>query len=142
MAPLNLLSTLPQLTLLHDPDSATSEYALQALQLGCHRFDVRRTDLAGTTLTEPELRDVAARLTGDPVDALVRRDSRYRSLGLDLDGADTNTVVATLVEHPELLVAPILDDGTAAMIGRPRERSEAWAVTGHVVDARPERLAA
>ena len=142
MAPLTLLSPLPSLTLLHNPDSATSEYALQALQLGCQQFDVRRTDLAGSSLSEPELRDLANRLIGDDVDALVRRGSLYAQLGLHLDGADTETVIATLIEHPQLLEAPILDDGTAVMIGRPRERAEAWAVTGHVVDARPARVAA
>ncbi len=142
MAPLNLLSPLPPLTLFHNPDSPTSEYALQALQLGCQQFEVRRTDLAGTAPTEPELRDLASRLTGDDVDALVRRGTLYRELGLDLDGADAETVVAVLAKHPELLEAPILDDGTAVMVGRSLERTEAWAVTGHVVDARPARAAA
>lgn len=142
MAPLTLLSPLPHLTLFHDPDSPSSEWALQALQLGCHQIDVRRVDLAGSRPSESELRDLAQRLTGDDVDQLVRRNARYDALGLDLDGASVEETVAALVEHPELLTAPILDDGTATMIGRPRERSEAWAVTGHVVDARPSRLAA
>ncbi len=141
MAPLTLLSPLPALTLHHDPDSPSSEYALQALQLGSHQVDVHRNGLAGSALNASELRDLAARLTGDPVDALVRRGSLYNALGLDLDGADSETVVATLVDHPELLAAPILDDGTAAMIGDEHGRAEAWAVTGHVVDARPARAA-
>lgn len=142
MAPLTLLSPLPQLTLFHDPDSPSSEWALQALQLGCHQIDVRRVDLAGSRPSESELRDIAQRLTGDAVDQLVRRNHRYEELALDLDGASVEETVATLVEHPELLTSPILDDGSATMIGRPRERSEAWAITGHVVDARPARLAA
>lgn len=141
MAPLTLLNPVPSLTLYHDPDSPTSEYALQALHLGCNVVNVRRVGLAGGAPAETELRDLAARLTGDRVDALVRRGSVYRRLGLDLDGASTDTVVETLITHPELLVTPILDDGTATMIGRPRERAEAWAVTGHVVDARPGRVA-
>jgi arsenate reductase len=136
MAPLTPTSPTPQLTLLHDPDSATSEYALQALHLGSQQFDVRHVTLSDS-LDEAELTELAERLVGDPVDALVHRGAHYRELGLDLDGADTATVVETLVTHPELLEAPILDDGTAAMIGSPRERSEAWAVCGHVVDARP-----
>jgi arsenate reductase len=142
MAPLTLLSPPPQLTLLHNPASPTSEYALQALQLGCQRFDVRRISLSDGRLDEAELLDLAERLVGDPVDALVRRSAQYRKLDLNLDGADAPTVVEALVAHPELLQTPILDDGTAAMIGNPRERSEAWAVTGHVVDASPDRHAA
>ena len=38
-----------------------------------------------------------------------------------------------LLEHPALLQRPILDDGTAAMIGRPRSRAAAWAAAGRVV---------
>jgi arsenate reductase len=41
-------------------------------------------------------------------------------------------VVATLLEHPSLLQRPILDDGTHAMIGRPRSRVAAWAAAGRV----------
>ena len=137
MAPLTLLSPLPALTLYHDPNSPTSEYALQALQLGSHAVDVRRVRLDGYAPAEAELRDLASRLIGDPVDALVRRCSDYETLGLDLDGASTDAVVQTLLAHPELLSTPILDDGTATMIGRPRERAEAWAVTGHVVADTP-----
>ena len=141
MAPLTHVAPTPHLTLLHDPSSPLSEYALQALHLGCQQFDVRHVTLTAR-LDEADLRDIASRLVGDPVDALVHRGAHYRELALDLDGADTATVVETLVEHPELLESPILDDGTAAMIGNSRERSEAWAVCGHVVDARPAALAA
>jgi len=41
-------------------------------------------------------------------------------------------VVEILTEHPELLQRPILDDGTVAMIGRPRSRVATWAETGRV----------
>ena len=142
MAPLTLISPPPELTVFHDPSSPASEYALQALQLGCQRFDVRRTDLASSRPTTAELRDIASRLEGDRVDALVHRGVRYLSLGLDLDDASENTVIDVLTAHPELLSTPILDDGRKTMIGNPRERAEAWAVTGHVVEARPERRAA
>lgn len=134
MAPLSVLPTYP-LTLFHDPNSPDSEFAYEALQLGSHQFDVRRIDLSTSAPSAEELRDLAARLVGDSVDALVRRGARYDRLELDLDGADLDTVLSTLAEHPELLHAPILDDGTDVMIGHPLDRAEAWAVAGHVVDA-------
>lgn len=137
MAPLSVLSPIHELTVFHNPASPASEHALQALQLGCQRFDVRRVDLAGSRPSEAELRDIADRLEGDSVDALVRPNAARR-LGLDLDGASTDEVVGVLAEHPELIATPILDDGTATMVGT-AERSDAWAVTGHVVDARPAR---
>jgi len=83
-------------------------------------------------LDEAELRSLAERLQGDPVDALIRRDKQYAELGLEADGWDVDQVVATLLAHPSLLQRPILDDGTHAMIGRPRSRVAAWAAAGRV----------
>lgn len=126
---------MPSLTLLHNPHCSTSVHALDALEGAGHEVDVRKYLLVKERLSEDELRALAGRLQGDPVDALVRRDATYEKLGLELDGADLETVVATLVAHPALLQRPILDDGAAAMIGRPRARAAAWAAAGKVVDA-------
>jgi len=123
------------LTLLHNPHCSTSVHALDALEDAGHDVTVRRYLLVKERLTEDELRSLARRLQGDPVDALIRRDKQYAELGLDADGLGVDEVVAILVAHPSLLQRPILDDGTAAMIGRPRERAAAWARAGHVVDA-------
>lgn len=123
------------MTLLHNPHCSTSVHALDALEAAGREVEVRKYLLVKERLTEEELRDLANRLQGDPVDALVRRDANYKKLGLALDGADLETVVATLVEHPALLQRPILDDGAAAMIGRPRARAAAWAAAGKVVEA-------
>ena len=78
-------------------------------------------------LSADELRSLAERLQGDPPDALIRRDKKYAELGLQADGLGIDEVVAILVEHPSLLQRPILDDGQAAMIGRPRSRAADWA---------------
>ncbi|MBA2347680.1 MAG: arsenate reductase [Solirubrobacterales bacterium] len=123
------------LTLLHNPHCSTSIHALDALKDAGHEVQVRKYLLKAERLGAEELRELAGRLEGDAVDALVRRDATYKKLGLALDGADTDTVVATLVEHPALLQRPILDDGQAAMIGRPRDRAAAWAQAGRVVGA-------
>lgn len=126
---------MAELTLLHNPNCSTSVHALDALEAAGHEVTIRKYLLVKERLNEAELRDLASRLQGDPVDALVRRDANYTKLGLALDGADLETVVSTLVAHPALLQRPILDDGTAAMIGRPRSRAAAWAAAGKVVDA-------
>lgn len=126
---------MAELTLLHNPNCSTSVHALDALEAAGHEVTIRKYLLVKERLNEAELRDLASRLQGDPVDALVRRDANYKKLGLALDGADLETVVSTLVAHPALLQRPILDDGTAAMIGRPRSRAAAWAAAGKVVDA-------
>jgi arsenate reductase (glutaredoxin) len=125
----------PTLTLLHNPHCSTSVHALDALQDAGHDVAVRKYLLVKERLDAGELRSLAQRLQGDPPDALIRRDAKYRALGLDADGLGVEEVVAILVEHPALLQRPILDDGRAAMIGRPRGRAAAWAQAGRVVDA-------
>jgi arsenate reductase (glutaredoxin) len=122
------------LTLLHNPHCSTSVHALDALESAGHSVTVRRYLLKSERLDEGELRSLAERLQGDPPDALIRRDKKYAELGLAADGLSVDEVVAILVEHPALLQRPILDDGTAAMIGRPRSRAAAWAQAGHVVE--------
>ncbi|MDA0138517.1 arsenate reductase family protein [Solirubrobacter deserti] len=123
---------MPELTLLHNPHCPTSVHALDALQEAGHEVRIRKYLLVAERLDEAELRSLAERLQGDPVDALIRRDKKYKDLGLDADGWDVDQVVATLLEHPSLLQRPILDDGTAVMIGRPRSRAADWAAAGKV----------
>ena len=124
---------MPSLTLLHNPHCSTSVHALDALHEAGHDVAVRRYLLVSERLSEDELRSLAERLEGDPPDALIRRDKEYERLGLDADGLGVDEVVAILAEHPRLLQRPILDDGTKAMIGRPRSRAAAWAEAGRVV---------
>jgi arsenate reductase len=126
---------VPTLTLLHNPHCPTSVHALDALEAAGHEVTVRKYLLVAERLDEDELRSLASRVTGDPVDALIRRDKRYKDLGLEADGLGADEVVAILLEHPALLQRPILDDGTAVVIGRPRDRQTAWATAGRAVVA-------
>jgi arsenate reductase (glutaredoxin) len=121
------------LTLLHNPHCPTSVHALDALEGAGYEVTVRKYLLVAERLSEAEVRSLAERLQGDPPDALIRRDKKYKELGLNADGFSIDEVVATLVAHPALLQRPILDDGTAVMIGRPRSRAAEWAAAGRVV---------
>ena len=123
---------MPELTLLHNPHCSTSVHALDALEAAGRDVKVRKYLLVAERLNADELRSLAERLQGDPPDALIRRDKQYEALGLQADGLGIDEVVAILAEHPELLQRPILDDGAAAMIGRPRARAAAWAEAGRV----------
>ena len=125
----------PTLTLLHNPHCSTSVHALDALEAAGHAVSVRKYLLVKERLDADELRSLAQRLQGDPPDALIRRDKQYATLGLQADGLGPDDVAAVLAEHPALLQRPVLDDGEAAMIGRPRARAAAWAQAGRVVDA-------
>lgn len=122
------------LTLLHNRHCPTSVHALDALEGAGHSVTVRNYLLVAERLSEDEVRSLAERLVGDPPDALIRRDKKYKELGLHADGLEIDDVVAILVEHPALLQRPILDDGTAVMIGRPRSRAAAWAQSGRATE--------
>lgn len=60
----------------------------------------------------------------DPVENLVRKDSKFKTLGLEASHyvGDAKAVVDVLVEHPALLERPVIVRGNKAIIGRPRDR--------------------
>jgi arsenate reductase len=59
----------------------------------------------------------------DPPAALVRKDARFRELGLDPDDYRTReAVIAVLLEHPELMQRPVVQCGERAVIARPSEK--------------------
>jgi arsenate reductase len=62
-------------------------------------------------------------LLGGPPSALVRRDGRYRELGLvESDHATREQVIELLLRHPELMERPVVVIDDRAVIGRPPER--------------------
>ena len=61
-----------------------------------------------------------------PVADLVRKDKRFKELGLNpVDYTDKKTVVALLLKYPELMQRPIVIRGKRAIIARPPEKLEA-----------------
>jgi len=122
------------LTLLHNPHCPTSVHALDALEEAGHAVTVRKYLLKAERLSEAAVRSLAERIQGDAPDALIRRDKKYKELGLEADGIEIDEVVAILLDYPALLQRPILDDGTAVMVGRPRSRAAAWAAAGRVTE--------
>lgn len=60
----------------------------------------------------------------DPVEDLVRKDSRFKKLGLDPDDyvGNPEAVVDLLVEQKALLQRPVIVKGGRAIIGRPKSR--------------------
>ena len=61
-------------------------------------------------------------LAGPPAD-LVRKDKRFKELGLDANDYTTrDQVVALLLKHPELMERPVVIRDGRAVIARPSER--------------------
>lgn len=78
-------------------------------------------------MKEPPDRETLTRLASileDPVEDLVRKDSRFKKLGLDPDDYVDNAgaVIDLLTEHKALLQRPIVVKGDRAIIGRPKSR--------------------
>jgi len=60
----------------------------------------------------------------DPVEDLVRKDSRFKKLELNADDyvGNADAVIDLLVEQKALLQRPIVVKGNKAIIGRPKDR--------------------
>jgi arsenate reductase len=71
----------------------------------------------------PTLDAIVAKLE-DPVEDLVRKDSKFDKLGLSADDyvGKPGAVVDVLLAHKELMQRPLLVRGDKAIIGRPKDR--------------------
>ena len=60
----------------------------------------------------------------DPVEDLVRKDSKFKKLELNPDDYVDNpeAVVDILFKHKQLLQRPVIVKGSKAIIGRPKDR--------------------
>ena len=64
-------------------------------------------------------------LLPNPAAELVRKDKRFKALELnEADYTTPETVVAVLLEHPELMQRPIIIRGQRAVLARPGEMVE------------------
>ena len=78
-------------------------------------------------MKEPPDRETLERIVSileDPVEDLVRKDSKFKKLGLDPDDyvGDPDAVVDILLQHKALMQRPVVVKGNTAIIGRPKSR--------------------
>ena len=76
---------------------------------------------------EETLRAIAEGLE-DPIEDLVRKDSKFKKLELNPDDyvGNLESVVEILVKHKQLLQRPVVVKGKKAIIGRPKDRIAAF----------------
>ena len=76
--------------------------------------------------TPPDRATLEAIVAGleDPVEDLVRKDSKFKKLELDPEDfvGNPGAVVEILVKHKQLLQRPVVVKGKKAIIGRPKGR--------------------
>lgn len=110
--------------LYHNPRCTTSRKALAILESS--GVDFATILYLKEPPTRAQLVDLVGRLDDPPAD-LVRKDKRFRDLGLDpADYETAEEVVEVLVDHPELMQRPLIDDGARVAIGRPLDRLDAF----------------
>jgi arsenate reductase len=104
----------------HNPSCSKSRGALEILR--DRDVDVEVVEY----LHQPPDRAALGRILDaitDPPAALVRKDKRFKELGLDASDYTTKkAVIDLLLEHPELMERPVVFRGTRAVIARPSER--------------------
>ena len=113
---------MERITLYHNPACGNSRGALELLRARDVDFDI--IEYLKVHPTRQALEKVVD-ILDSPVADLVRKDKRFKELGLDAAKyADKKAVVALLLEHPELMQRPIVIRGKRAIIARPPEKLE------------------
>jgi arsenate reductase len=113
-------SLMADVTIYHNPVCSKSRGALDILRdrdADCEVIEYLKARPDRATLER-----ILDLLAGPPAD-LVRKDARFRELGLDAKAYTTKEqVVALLLAHPELMERPVVIRGGRAVIARPSER--------------------
>lgn len=114
------MPAMAELTIYHNPRCTKSRQAMQVLEdRGVDATVVRYLDEPPSRATLDRILD---KLEDPPAD-LVRRDRKFKDLGLKADDYTTAEAVAGLLaEHPEMMQRPVLETDDRAVIGRPTER--------------------
>ncbi len=113
---------MERVTLYHNPACGNSRGALELLRTRDVDFDIVEYLKVHPTR---ETLDKIVDLLEVPVADLVRKDKRFKELGLDAAAyTDKKSVVALLLKHPELMQRPVVIKGKRAIIARPPEKLE------------------
>ena len=111
---------MERVTVYHNPSCGKSRGALDILRergVACDVVEYLQTPPDRATYER-----FLTLLPGPPAD-LVRKDKRFKELGLDANDYTTREqVVAILLQHPELMERPVVIRDGRAVIARPSER--------------------
>ena len=108
-----------RLTVYHNPACGQSRGVLEILRDRGVEFDV--VEYLKTPPGRADLERILDAIPDEPA-TLVRKDKRFGELGLDESAHTTReSVVALLLEHPELMARPVVCSGDDALICRPSD---------------------
>lgn len=105
-------------TIYHNPRCNTSRTVLKAIEeTGVVPRVIRYLD---SPPTEDELLALLADAGLEPRQAIRTRESIYKELGLA--GADADTLIAAMVQHPILIERPIVVTDKGTVLARPADK--------------------
>lgn len=111
---------MEKVSVYHNPACGKSRGALEILTERGIAHDV--IEYLQAPIDRPGFERILDLLGGAPAE-LVRKDKRFKELGLDPAAYQTREqVVALLLAHPELMERPVVIRGARAVIARPSER--------------------
>jgi arsenate reductase len=111
---------MDRVTIYHNPVCSKSRGALDILDTRGVAHDT--IEYLKTPPDRAALARILDLLPGSPAE-LVRKDKRFKELGLDEARYQTREqVIGLLVEHPELMERPVVIRGDRAVIARPSEK--------------------
>ena len=111
---------MERVTVYHNPVCGKSRGALDILRERHVQYEV--VEYLKDPVDRATLERFLDLLAGPPTD-LLRKDKRFKELGLDEKHYETrDEVVDVLLRHPELMERPVVVRGSRAVIARPSER--------------------
>jgi arsenate reductase len=111
---------MERVTIYHNPVCSKSRGALEILRE--RNVDHQVVEYLATPPDRQTLARFLDALPGPPSD-LVRKDKRFKELGLDEKSyVARDAVIELLLAHPELMERPVVLRGDRAVIARPSER--------------------
>src|SRR5215218_8887293 len=114
------MKTSGEVTVYHNPGCGKSRGALEIL--GERGIDATVVEYLKTPLDRATLEHFLDLLPGPPSE-LVRKDKRFKELGLDeADYVSRAQVLDLLLKHPELMERPVVIHDGRAIIARPSDR--------------------
>ncbi len=101
----------------HNPRCSKSRQTLELLTENGIRPEI--VLYKDTAPSEADIREVLTALGMAPIELIRQNDAGFKALGLE--GADTDTLIKAMAEHPAIIERPVVRHGGKAALGRPPE---------------------
>mgnify|MGYP001231468967 FL=1 len=103
----------------HNPRCSKSRQTVALLEDRGIKYEI--IEYLKTPPTKTELSQILSMLGIGPRSLMRKKETEYRTAGLDNPSLDDATLIAAMITHPILIERPIVVSKNKAVIGRPPE---------------------